>query len=92
MGLIMAVYTKTKIALGAAAGMAAVAATPVVLGVATGVTATGPIAGGAFATAQAAGDTASALQSVVMGGVGIGTKVAAGAAGAAAAKRLIGKL
>lgn len=71
---------------GALLGVSAVIAAPYVAGVLIGVTATGPVASGAFASAQAlgyGGSALSALQSFCMAGPGIGAVMGGGGIGAA---------
>ena len=82
----------TKVALGAAGGVAVVCVAPMVVGAAVGVSATGPVAGGLFAGLQGAGVAAGSSmafgQSVIMGGVSFAAKCAAGCAGAAFGSKL----
>ena len=64
-------------------GVGAIVAAPI-CGAVLGIGATGPVAGGAFATAQAAGlvtagSTYATIQSAVMGGYGVATVATAGA-------------
>lgn len=79
---------KTKIAVGAVAGLGAVAAAPVIAGGIMGVSATGPVAGGLFASGQAAGYSMAGLQSWMMAGATTGTYAAGAAGGAFAGSRV----
>lgn len=78
---------KTNLAIGLATGAAIGVATPVVLGTIVGVSATGPVAGGLFATHMgagvAAGSVMAGVQSFCMTGasyvlVGAGAATGAG--------------
>lgn len=88
-----------SIVAGAAAGAVAIAAAPVLIGAAVGIGAAGPIAGGAFAAAQAglaggaiqAGGIMAATQGLVMGGAATSTIVAGGVVGGAAAGAAVNK-
>lgn len=79
---------KTKIALGAFAGAGLALSTPMLLASTFAITAAGPVAGGTFASLQAAGYTFAGIQSLAMGGVTAGAVSTAAAGGSFLASKL----